>query len=278
MKRPAFQFYPSDWLRDTALRSCSTGARGLWIDMICYMHEGNPYGHLKVADKVILPANLARMVGETLEVVEGWLEELRHAGVYDTAEDGSIYSRRMIRDENLRQIRANGGKLGGNPNLKSKGKVNLEDNHKVNQEVKQKPTPSSSSSSSSSSSTKNTATVVATPDGVSSEVWEEFVKQRKIKKAQITGLVLIGIQREADKAGYTLENALKEVVLRGWTSFKAEWVAEKPMIGNRKDVVFTTVPSSMVRDPALVKLDEDSKKVAPPSPEILARLRAVKGG
>jgi hypothetical protein len=112
--------------------------------MICYMHEGNPYGHLKVADKVILPANLARMVGETLEVVEGWLEELRHAGVYDTAEDGSIYSRRMIRDENLRQIRANGGKLGGNPNLKPKDKVNLEDNQKVNQ----KPTPSSSSSSS----------------------------------------------------------------------------------------------------------------------------------
>jgi len=125
--------------------------------------------------------------------------------------------------------------------------------------------------------TKNTATVVAPPDGVSSEVWSEFVKQRKMKKAQITGLVLMGIQREADKAGFTLENALKEVVLRGWTSFKAEWVAEKPMIGNRKDVVFTTVPGSMERDPALVKLDEDRKKVAPPSPEILARLRAVKG-
>ena len=221
MKRPAFQFYPSDWLRDTALRSCSTGARGLWIDMICYMHEGNPYGHLKVADKVILPSNLARMVGETLEVVEGWLEELRHAGVYDTAEDGSIYSRRMIRDENLRQIRANGGKLGGNPNLKPKDKVNLEDNQKD----KQKTTPSSSSSS--STSLKNTATSVATPDGVSSEVWDQFVKQRRAKKAQITGLVMAGIQREADKAGYTLEKALTEVVVRNWTSFKADWVLEK---------------------------------------------------
>jgi len=223
MKRPAFQFYPSDWLRDTALRSCSTGARGLWIDMICYMHEGNPYGHLKVADKVILSANLARMVGETLEVVEGWLEELQHAGVYDIAEDGSIYSRRMIRDENLRQIRANGGKLGGNPNLKPKDKVN----HEVNQKDKQKPTPSSSSSSSSSTSLKNTATSVATPYGVSPEVWDQFVKQRKVKKAQITDLVMAGIQREADKAGYTLEKALTEVVVRNWTSFKADWVLEK---------------------------------------------------
>ena len=73
MKRPSFQFYPADWLRDTALRSCSTGARGLWIDMICFMHEGNPYGYLKVGDKVIHPSNLARMVGEPLEVVEGSL-------------------------------------------------------------------------------------------------------------------------------------------------------------------------------------------------------------
>jgi len=124
--------------------------------------------------------------------------------------------------------------------------------------------------------TKNTATIVAPPDGVSSEVWSEFVKQRKMKKAQITGLVLMGIQREADKAGFTLENALREVVLRGWTSFKAEWVAEKPVANHRKDVVFTTVPSSMERDPALVKLDEDRKKVAPPNPEILAKIRAIR--
>jgi len=148
MKRPSFQFYPADWLRDTALRSCSTGARGLWIDMICYMHEGKPYGHLKVGDKVILAENLARMVGETLEVVEGWLNELREAGVFDLTSEGVIFSRRMIRDENLRQIRASGGKLGGNPALMDNGKVN----HKVIPEDKQKPTPSSSSSSSSSKS------------------------------------------------------------------------------------------------------------------------------
>jgi len=145
MKRPSFQFYPSDWLRDTALRSCSTGARGLWMDMICFMHEGKPYGHLKVGDKVILPFNLARMVGETLEVVEGWLFELSQAGVYEINEEGAIYSKRMIRDENLRQIRAAGGSKGGNPLLKDKGKVNLED--------KQKTTPSSASSSSSSINT-----------------------------------------------------------------------------------------------------------------------------
>jgi hypothetical protein len=110
------------------------------------MHEGNPYGHLKVGDKVILPSNLARMVGLTIEETEGYLDELKEAGVYDLDTDGTIVSRRMIRDENLRNMRASGGKLGGNPALMDKNKVNL----KVIQEVKQKPTPSSPSSSTSS--------------------------------------------------------------------------------------------------------------------------------
>lgn len=146
MKRPSFQFYPSDWLRDTALRTCSTGARGLWMDMICYMHEGTPYGHLKVGNKVILACNLAPMVGATLPELEGWLDELESAGVFDRTEDGTICSRRMIRDEKVRESRASGGKLGGNPALKVDQRLaerlTLKDN--------QIPTPSSSTSSSSS--------------------------------------------------------------------------------------------------------------------------------
>jgi hypothetical protein len=123
--------------------------------MICFMHEGTPYGHLKVGEKVILPSNLARMVGETLEQVEGWLEELKQASVFDTDEDGTIVSRRMIRDEAIREARASGGKLGGNPLLTSRKdnlQNNLADNQEVNLKDKQKTTPSSSSSSSSSAS------------------------------------------------------------------------------------------------------------------------------
>lgn len=117
MKRPAFQFYPGDWLRATELRSCSVGARGLWIDMICYMHEGSPYGHLKVNSKVITPLILARMVGEPLESVSSWLSELDDSGVLSRTDDGCIFSRRMVRDEKLRDARASGGKVGGNPKL-----------------------------------------------------------------------------------------------------------------------------------------------------------------
>jgi hypothetical protein len=70
-----------------------------------------------------------------------------------------------------------------------------------------------------------TTNQVNTPEGVSQNVWQEFVDHRKTKK--VTQLVIDGIQAEADKAGFTLEDALKESVVRGWQSFKAEWVVEK---------------------------------------------------
>ena len=150
-KRPAFQFYAGDWLRDTGLRSCSAAARGLWMDILCFMHEGSPYGYLKVNHKVILSPNLARMCGLTLQETEGCLAELGEAGVYEVDAEGVIFSRRMIRDEELRNKRAACGHLGGNPTLKDNQKVGF----CLSSEVKQKPTPSSSSSSSSSNTSSN---------------------------------------------------------------------------------------------------------------------------
>jgi uncharacterized protein YdaU (DUF1376 family) len=72
------------------------------------------------------------------------------------------------------------------------------------------------------------ATTVATPEGVSSEVWESFVQHRKAKKAAITPMVMQMLVEQAKLAGWSLESALKESVLRNWVSFKAEWVAKKP--------------------------------------------------
>jgi uncharacterized protein YdaU (DUF1376 family) len=75
---------------------------------------------------------------------------------------------------------------------------------------------------------KEKATVVAAPDGVSPEIWGSFVQHRKAKKAPITPLVMSGIEEQAKLADWTIENALKEICVRGWMSFKAEWVAKKP--------------------------------------------------
>lgn len=62
------------------------------------------------------------------------------------------------------------------------------------------------------------------PSGVLPDVWNDFVKQRKAKKAAITETALNGIEREARKANMSLNAALQEICARGWTGFKAEWV------------------------------------------------------
>ena len=71
---------------------------------------------------------------------------------------------------------------------------------------------------------KEKATVVATPVGVSDSVWQEFIAHRKSKKARVTQLVIDGIEKEARDAGWSLEDALKETIVRNWQSFKADWV------------------------------------------------------
>jgi hypothetical protein len=118
MKRPAFQFYPGDWLRDAALRSCSIPARGVWIDMLCIMHDGNPYGHLRVNEKDVQLEVLAKMIGIEKKALRKCVKELENHGVFSRNDLGTIYCRRMVRDESVREKRASGGvKSLENPNV-----------------------------------------------------------------------------------------------------------------------------------------------------------------
>lgn len=68
--------------------------------------------------------------------------------------------------------------------------------------------------------------VTPCPEGVSEQVWQDFLVLRKQHKAPVTATALAGIAREAAKAGWPMEKALSECVARGWRGFKAEWVAE----------------------------------------------------
>lgn len=72
-----------------------------------------------------------------------------------------------------------------------------------------------------------TQTSVAKPDDVSNELWADFLNHRKQKKALVTDRVISLIRNEAKNAGWTLEEALNEVILRNWIGFKAEWVEAK---------------------------------------------------
>lgn len=115
---------------------------------------------------------------------------------------------------------------------------------------------------------KKTA-AAAPPEGVSQSVWEDFLQLRKVKKAPMTNAALAGIIREAEKAKWTLEQAISECCARGWTGFKADWVAERLPVGT------ITVPSKPDRDPELLKIERDAANRSAPPPDIQQKLQSL---
>lgn len=155
-KRPASQYYWGDWHRDLALQSCPLAARGLWHEMNCLMHQGEPYGHLTMPNgKVMTPAQLANLAKISERECKKLVEMLEDAGVFSRTTEGAVFSRRMVRDEALRNTRAAGGKGGAEHGIKgaehgSKGGRPAKPRGVSDAplETPLKPPPSSSSSSS----------------------------------------------------------------------------------------------------------------------------------
>jgi len=104
------------------------------------------------------------------------------------------------------------------------------------------------------------------------EIWTEFCQTERPD---------LNPQKVFDSfKDYWVAKAGSQGVKLDWQATWRNWVRNqniaKPLV-NRFDVAHVTVPSSSQRDPALVKLDEDRMKSAPPNPEVLARIRAVLG-
>jgi hypothetical protein len=119
MSAPWLKFYPSDWRADPALRMCSLAARGLWMEMLCLMHEAAPRGSLLVNGQPVTDKQLASLCGVSGRDVTRCIEQLEAAGVFSREDNRTIYSRRMRRDEEKAERDKANGKGGGNPRLKA---------------------------------------------------------------------------------------------------------------------------------------------------------------
>jgi uncharacterized protein YdaU (DUF1376 family) len=74
---------------------------------------------------------------------------------------------------------------------------------------------------------KPVKTTAPMPHGIDARIWVDWIALRKSKKAAVTETAIKGIEREAAKAGMTLEQVLVTCCERGWAGFKAEWVQDK---------------------------------------------------
>ena len=66
-----------------------------------------------------------------------------------------------------------------------------------------------------------------TPEGVSKEVFNDFVKLRKGLKAPVTETAIKGLAREGQKANMSLEQVMVLCCQNGWRGFKAEWMSKE---------------------------------------------------
>lgn len=112
------KFWWQDYERDPALRGCSLASQGLWMRMLCFMHEAEPYGHLLINGRAPDAKRLAAMIGKSEREVKAALDELDEAGVFSRTDDDVIFSRRLVRDKAASDVGRANGLNGGNPALK----------------------------------------------------------------------------------------------------------------------------------------------------------------
>ena len=114
-KSPGFWFFTGDWLKDPELRFCSIFARGLLVDLLCYMFEAKEQGFLVWAD------GTPRTDQEIVDAISGGtdqeklaaLSELVKKGVLSRDSRGALFSRRLSKLKELSEIRRKNGSKGG---------------------------------------------------------------------------------------------------------------------------------------------------------------------
>lgn len=65
-----------------------------------------------------------------------------------------------------------------------------------------------------------------TPEGVSVDLWNDFLIYRKRLKAPVTDRVLARLIKEADLAKMPLDQVLETIIFKGWRSFEASWIQQ----------------------------------------------------
>jgi hypothetical protein len=122
-KKPWDKWFWQDFEADTGLRSSSLEAQGLWMRMLSIMARSSHKGYLLDGKSKMESKTLAKNIGESVELVDTLLSELKDHGVYSETHDGVIFNRRMARSGEISYLRSEAGKMGGRPRKQNKSKL-----------------------------------------------------------------------------------------------------------------------------------------------------------
>jgi hypothetical protein len=103
-KLPAIQFYTGDWLKDPELSLCSSSTRGVWMDLLCRMHESGRSGI--VTGTVEQLCRLCRATPAEITLALDELNQSRAAIVSERNKVFTIINRRMKEESEERKATA----------------------------------------------------------------------------------------------------------------------------------------------------------------------------
>ena len=126
---PAMPWYWGDWFKCPEVRALTPAARCLWFEILGLMWESTERGYLTLKGKPYPKEALGRCLGFATDLLDVLLNEMELFGVYSVDDRGALFSRRMVKDEDLRLKRAIAGSKGGFCSSKSssKAQANTED-------------------------------------------------------------------------------------------------------------------------------------------------------
>jgi len=158
-----------------------------------------------IPNNIPLVSRRLRMASEVVESVLNEFFEASEEGYKNYRADGEIADYHKF----LEKQKAN-GRLGGRP---KKGKKPIANPSLTQAEPKI-----------TLNNKQQTTNNIHTPEGVSNDLWSDFIAYRKRLKAPVTDRVVTRLIKESKDANMTLEQVLETIIFKGWRSFEASWM------------------------------------------------------
>lgn len=208
-----YQHHIGDFIRDTAMLSDSQTMaylRLLWL----YYESEEPLPNK--------PKVLALKIGSDSETVELILEaffQFQNDRWHHTRCDSEITSYQELRNRNKTN-----GKAGGRPKKTQSVSIGLPEESQLKPCRNPNQEPRTNNQEPVKRKENAKASPIACPPDVDQQVWDDWKKLRKAKKAPVTETVIKSARREAEKANLTFEKFLEVWCARGSQGLQADWL------------------------------------------------------
>ena len=109
---PYMPFYFGDWRKAPEVRALDLDVRMIWFELLGYMWESNERGYLTLNGNAVITSVITKLIGVDISVIEKAIAQMELYGTFSRREDGAIYCRKMVKDEEIRKKKSESGKEG----------------------------------------------------------------------------------------------------------------------------------------------------------------------